>query len=201
MGMHDDPDESIMTKAMQDAAKPSIARAGDQRAAMNLRQAGIDITKDMQAALQAMRSEKQAEAARKRHAKKASNTPWPKDKGTPCKNTGKMDKNKACAGMHKRPAMHRQPRARKHAHVSKRGGLRLVHARGGANPKRRRCYIMGVPHGEDKHTLVLEVTKVKCNKTGDDYWVMGQLMMAMLANGHFTKQTANDMFLGALNKP
>ena len=31
--------------------------------------------------------------------------------------------------------------------------------------------------------------------------VMGQLMMAMLASGHFTKQSANNMFLEALNKP
>ena len=64
MGMHDDPDESIMTKAIQDAAKPSIARAGDQKAALHLRQAGIDIS-DTQAALQAMRAEKKEP---KRHA-------------------------------------------------------------------------------------------------------------------------------------
>ena len=89
----------------------------------------------------------------------------------------------------------------KHSHVTKWETLRLVHARGGANPKRRRCYIMGVPHGEDKHTLVLEVLKVKCDKTGDDYRVMGQLMISMLAHGHFSKQPAKDMFLGALNKP
>ena len=31
--------------------------------------------------------------------------------------------------------------------------------------------------------------------------VMGQLMMAMLANWHFTKQNAKDMFFGALNTP
>ena len=35
-----------------------------------------------------------------------------------------------------------------------------------------------------------------CDKSGDDYMVMGQLMMAMLASGHLTKQTANGMFLG-----
>ena len=57
------------------------------------------------------------------------------------------------------------------------------------------------PHGKDKHTLVLEVSKAKCDKSGDDYMVMGQLMMAMLASGDFTKQNAKDMFLGALNKP
>ena len=57
------------------------------------------------------------------------------------------------------------------------------------------------PDGNNKHTLVLDVCKAKCGKSGDDYMVMGQLMMAMLASGHFTKQTAKDMFLGALNKP
>ena len=31
--------------------------------------------------------------------------------------------------------------------------------------------------------------------------VMGQLMMAMLAIGHFTKQHAKDMFFGALSNP
>ena len=56
------------------------------------------------------------------------------------------------------------------------------------------------PHGKVKHTLVLEVCKAKCDKTGDDYMVMGELMMAALANGHFTKQSAKDMFLVALNK-
>ena len=89
----------------------------------------------------------------------------------------------------------------KHSHVAKWENLRLVHARGGANIKRRRCYINGVPHGQGKHTLVLEVCKAKCDKTGDDYKVMGELMMSVLASGHFTKQSAKDMFFGALNKP
>ena len=93
--------------------------------------------------------------------------------------------------MHKTPAMRT---VGKHSHVAKWETLRLVHARGGANPKRRRCYIMGVPHGKDKHTLVLEVSKAKCDKSGDDYMVMGQLMMAMLASWHITKQSAKAMF-------
>ena len=100
--------------------------------------------------------------------------------------------------MHTKPAMRQ---VCKHSHVAKLEKLRLVRARGGANRKRRRCYIMGVPHGKNKHTPVLEVSKAKCDKSGDDYMVMGQLMMVMLASGHFTKQTAKDMLLGALNKP
>ena len=77
----------------------------------------------------------------------------------------------------------------------------MVHAIGGANTKRRRCYITGVPHGHDKQALVLEVTKTKCDRTCDNYMIMGELMMVMLASGHFTKQSAKTMFLDALNKP
>ena len=94
-----------------------------------------------------------------------------------------------------------RPGGRKHAHVSKWDNLRLVHARGGANTNRRRCYITGVPHDSDKRTLVLEVTKTKCYHTGDNYKPLGELMMAVLASGHSTKQSAKAMFLEALNKP
>ena len=77
-GRHGDHDESIMAKAMQDAARPSIARAGDQRAALQLRQAGVDITKNKQAALETMRQAKKEEAARNTQALQAdSSTPPP----------------------------------------------------------------------------------------------------------------------------
>ena len=147
MGMHDDPDEGIMTKALQDAAKPSIARAGDQKAALQLRQAGVDISMGMQAALKAMRAAKKAEAACRQQARQAASTPSPKqrklgvdqatpeDKGTHCKSKGKGEKNKDKV-MLKKPAS--RP-VSKHSHVTKWETLRLVHARGGANPKRRRC--------------------------------------------------------------
>ena len=47
-----DNDDSIMRKAMEDVARPSIARAGDQRLATPLRQSGVGITQDMQGAPQ-----------------------------------------------------------------------------------------------------------------------------------------------------
>ena len=220
-GLHDDHDEYIMAKASADAARPSIARAGDQRRAMELRLAGVNITHDLQAALKNKRQADQDERARKRLAQQAaSGTPPPKrrkqgddklacptpskdkDKGKKGKGKGKVEKvknkGKELAVMHKKPAM---SHVGKHSHVAKWQDLRLVHASGGANIKRRRCYINGVPHGQGKHTLVLEVCKAKCDKTGDDYKVMGELMMSVLASGHFTKQSAKDMFEGALNKP
>ena len=91
--------------------------------------------------------------------------------------------------------------ANTHAHVTKWRDSRLVHAWGGADPKKRRCYITAKPHGGDKCTLVLEITKDNCDKTGDVYTTMGELMMSILAHGHFSKQDAKNMFLEALNKP
>ena len=81
LGLHDGHDDSIMRKAMEDAARPSIARAGDQRLATQLRQAGVDITQDMPGALKSMRQTEAEEAARKKQAQQAATcTPPPKQR-------------------------------------------------------------------------------------------------------------------------